>query len=577
MHKKLLCALFGLGWFAPALWAQSAPPLTAKEARTNAPSSAQIFYQLLVGEMSAANGDVGSAVSLLLDAARKTGNAQIFKRATDLALSTRAGENALQVARSWRSAHPRSAEASRYVLQILLALNRVGETQEPLKSLLELTPESERVDLLEALPSLFSRASDKKQAAAVMEQALANNALTDTKTAAAAWTSVAQMRAAASDFIAALEAVGRAQSVNAQHVPAALTAIDLMDKGRLQAEQRVKKYLDSAPAPAPQVRLAYARTLLDLQRLRDAHSQLELLTRERADLAEGWLLLGSVQMDMPGQAQAEMALQRFLELSPPQETNNRGRAQAHLLLAQLAEKKGDLAGAERWLAMVGSNELAVQIQSRRAALLARQGKMDEARELIRKLPVREPGDIRTKLLAEASLLREFKQHALAYDLLAPALAAAPQDADLAYEQAMLAEKLGRLDEMEQLLRRVMQTKPDQQAAYNALGYSLADRGVRLSEAKQLIQKALDFAPSDPFIQDSLAWVEFRQGNHQEALRVIEIAYKARPDAEIAAHFGEILWTLGQRERAQQIWREGLQLSAENETLLETLKRLQVKL
>jgi tetratricopeptide (TPR) repeat protein len=105
---------------------------------------------------------------------------------------------------------------------------------------------------------------------------------------------------------------------------------------------------------------------------------------------------------------------------------------------------------------------------------------------------------------------------------------------------------------------------------------LADRGVRLAEAKQLIEKALEFAPSDPYIQDSLAWVEFRLGNRQEALRLIEIAYKAKPDAEIAAHFGEILWSLGQRERALMIWREGLQLNADNETLQETLKRLQVQ-
>ena len=576
MKKSLICALLGWGLCTPVLWAQNAAPLTTKEVRANASSSAQLFYQLLVAEMSAANGDVGSAVSLLLDAARKSGDARIYKRATDLALSARAGENALQVARSWRQAHPRSAEASRYVLQILLALNRVGEAQEPLKTLLELTPEPERGGLLGSLPSLFGRASDKKLAAQVMEQALVN-ALADAKTAASAWTSVAQMRAGASDFPAALDAIGRAQAVNAQHVPAALTAVDLMDKNRPQAEQRVKKYLDSTPTPAAQVRLAYARSLMDLQRLRDAQLQLELLTRERADLAEGWLLLGSLQLDMPGQAQAEASLQRFLELSPPQAANNRGRAQAHLMLAQLAEKKGDLAGAERWLAMVGSSELAVQTQSRRAALLARQGKMNEARELLRMLPVREPGDARTKLLAEASLLREFKQYAAAFDLLAPALAATPDDVDMAYEQAMLAEKMNRLDDMERLLRRVIQTKPDYHAAYNALGYSLADRGLRLPEAKQLIQKALEFAPADPFIQDSLAWVEFRLGNRQEALRVIEIAYKARPDAEIAAHFGEILWSLGQRERAQLIWREGLQLNAENDTLLETLKRLQVKL
>jgi predicted Zn-dependent protease len=141
---------------------------------------------------------------------------------------------------------------------------------------------------------------------------------------------------------------------------------------------------------------------------------------------------------------------------------------------------------------------------------------------------------------------------------------------------MLAEKMGRFDDMEKLLRELMAKKPDYHHAYNALGFSLAERNQRLPEAKQLIQKALEFAPGDPFISDSLAWVEFRMGNQAEALRILQAAYKERPDAEIAAHLGEVLWTLGQRDRAQSVFREGVLINAENETLMETMKRLKVK-
>ena len=141
---------------------------------------------------------------------------------------------------------------------------------------------------------------------------------------------------------------------------------------------------------------------------------------------------------------------------------------------------------------------------------------------------------------------------------------------------MTAEKLNALTGMEKLLRQVMVIKPDYHHAYNALGYSLAERGIRLPEARDLIRKALEFAPDDPYITDSLGWVEFRMGNRAEALRVLDGAYKARPDPEIAAHLGEVLWTMGQRERAQAIWREGLFLGSENDTLQETLKRLRVK-
>jgi Flp pilus assembly protein TadD len=142
---------------------------------------------------------------------------------------------------------------------------------------------------------------------------------------------------------------------------------------------------------------------------------------------------------------------------------------------------------------------------------------------------------------------------------------------------MTAEKLNLLADMERLLRRVIEIKPDYAAAYNALGYSLADRNMRLPEAKQLIQKALEFAPTDPFIRDSLGWVEFRLGNLQEAARILSDAYKDKPDPEIAAHLGEVLWSLQQRDRALAVWREGHMMNPDNETLQETLQRLLVKL
>ena len=131
--------------------------------------------------------------------------------------------------------------------------------------------------------------------------------------------------------------------------------------------------------------------------------------------------------------------------------------------------------------------------------------------------------------------------------------------------------------MERLLRRVIALKPDFQHAYNALGYSLAERNVRLPEARQLIKKALEITPGDPFITDSLGWVEFRMGNLPEAARVLEQAYKAKPDAEIAAHLGEVLWAMGQKEKATNIWKEGMLLNSDNETLRQTLQRLRVKL
>ncbi|HVE54416.1 MAG TPA: tetratricopeptide repeat protein, partial [Ramlibacter sp.] len=243
---------------------------------------------------------------------------------------------------------------------------------------------------------------------------------------------------------------------------------------------------------------------------------------------------------------------------------------------QIAEKRRDFVQAGAWLDRIENSQDLVQAQNRRASILARQGRMDEARKLIRGLPERTPADARMKTMAEVQLLRDNKQYKPAYELLSQAVAKDPADADLAYDQAMIAEKMGDFAGMERLLRQIVARKPDYHHAYNALGFSLAERNQRLPEAKQLIQKALEFAPGDPFITDSLGWVEFRMGNRAEALRILQGAYKDKPDPEIAAHLGEVLWSLGQREQAQAIWREGLLLNSENETLQETLKRLRVK-
>jgi Flp pilus assembly protein TadD len=183
---------------------------------------------------------------------------------------------------------------------------------------------------------------------------------------------------------------------------------------------------------------------------------------------------------------------------------------------------------------------------------------------------------RRKVLAQSFLLREHREAQAAYNLVKAELDQKPDDTELLTELSLLCEKLKRYDEMETLLRQLMVKSPQEPHAFNALGYSLADRNIRLDEARQLIEKALQLAPHDAYIQDSLGWVLFRQGRQAEALRILQAAYKSKPDAEIAAHLGEVLWVMGQTREAGTIWREGLLLKADNETLVETLKRFNFK-
>jgi tetratricopeptide (TPR) repeat protein len=594
MMKKLLCAFSGWCLLIPLTIAQTAPaaPAAPSEAAaaTAAPKAraarntgvsmdAQLFYQVLLGELIAGNGEPAPAVSLILDAARKSNDARLYQRATDLALESRSGEVALQAARAWQQAQPASIEARRYILQILLALNRVVESADALKALLELTPAMERPQALSSVPRLYARVSDKKAVPLVVEQALAPY-FNAPPTAVAAWVMAARLRLAANNKAGALEAVQRGHAANRLDESPVMMAIEMMAPSLPAAEALVRQYL-SVPGPAQaELRFAYARNLLGALRYPEALTQLQIVTRDKPDFAQGWLVLGSLQLQEKQSVPAEAAFKRYLSLAekqPASADRDRALAQAFLALSQIAEKRQAFAEAESWLKRIDSPEVLVQAQSRRAALLARQGQLQAGIALIRELPERKDDDARNKLFAEVALLKEFKQLPMAYERLGQAVAGAPQDIELIYEQAMTAEKLNLLADMERLLRRAIEIKPDYAAAYNALGYSLADRNVRLPEAKQLIQKALEFAPADPFIRDSLGWVEFRLGNLQEAARILGDAYKDRPDPEIAAHLGEVLWSLQQRDRALAVWREGHMMNPDNETLQETLQRLRVKL
>ena len=552
---------------------------------TNSAMDAELFYQLLLGELNALNGlggSAGTSYSLMLDAARKTNDAALFQRAVELAVQARAGEPALQAARAWKQAQPQSRDANLQVMTILLALNRLPETLEPLRAHILLTPLDERSAVIAQLPRQYARASDKKAAAALVEQAL-EGSVANKSTAAASWTAIGRLRLAAADATGAVQAAARSQAADEANIGAALLALEIMDPKQPAAEPLVRRYLETSGAIS-EVRMGYARALMDVQRFGEASAQVQRLTREKPDMAEAWAVQGSLELQENQIDKADSSFKKYIELVTPErssEAKQRGLTQAYLSLAQIAEKRRDFALAESWLAKVDSPQALVSTQNRRASLLAKQGKMPEARALIAKLPERAgaegAADRSTKAIAEAQLLKDAKQYQEAYDVLQAAAEKSPQDHDLVYQQANAAEKLKRYGEMERLLRRAIEIKPDFAYAYNFLGYSLADRNVRLPEAKALLQKALEIAPGDPAITDSMGWVEFRMGNSAEAIRLLETAYKAFPNAEIGAHLADVLWATGQRDKAINILRECLLLDKEDDVLQETIARLRVKL
>ena len=562
----------------------AAPPVAAVVApasATPAPASsrmtARLMYELLLGEFTLQQGDAQGATAYLLNAARRSGDEALYKRAVEMAIQSRAGPAAVEASRAWRQAYPDSLEANRYELQILIGLGRVADTEAPLRALLMALPAAEKVAFINAIPALLQRVPDKPVAARTVERAL-SEFTTHTQLAPAAWTSIGRMRLQAGDAAGALAAATLGQDADASSEWPALLALQLMTTAdEPLAEALIQRHLNR-PQASPDVRISYARALVEAGRHADAHAQLDTLMRLQPDYADGWLVKGALLADQRRDAEAERTLLRYLELTPAEQagaSRDIGRGQALLMLARIAERRQDDASAERLLAQVMAPEQALTVQTRRAEMLARQGRLDEARRAIRAAPEQRPDDARLKLLAEAQLLRDHQQAEPAYQMLAAELPRTPDDQALLYDTAMAAERAGRLDEMERLLRRVIELNPEAQHAYNALGYAWADRGVRLDEARTLIEKAVQLAPDDSFIQDSLGWLEYRQGRPREARTLLEAAFQKRPDAEIAAHLGEVLWVLGEHDAARAVWREGLRLDAGNESLIKTLKRLQV--
>jgi tetratricopeptide (TPR) repeat protein len=589
-HRRritLFAALAVAGAFGSPAWSQTASQETpAQPSAMDAP----LFYQLLIGELELRQGEAGNAFEVILDAARRTRDGDLFRRAVDIALQARSGDRALVASQAWRESQPQSTDALRMQLQILSALNRPGDVPEPLQALLALTPEAERGSLISAIPRFLQRVPDKQQAARLIDTVLEPYRAAP-PTRVAALVASGRAWANADDPDLALKRAQEAHALDAKAPGPVLLALDLMAK-RPAAEALVQHHLQ-APDAEPALRLGYVRVLMAGQRFVEAVAQLERVTTDKPEMAQPFLTLGALHLEMRQPQAAEAALTRYLALAPadaappdPAKAEDddasapgasEGVVQAWLMLAQAAEQRADFAAAEGWLAKIDDPKRALEVQTRRATLLARQGRVDDAREAVRRAPEREPGDARAKLVAEASVLREVKRWGDAFDVLGGAVQRFPGDTDLLYEQAMVAEKMDRLDEMERLLRGVIAVKPENAHAHNALGYSLADRGQRLPEARALILRALELTPGDPFITDSLGWVEYRMGNIDEAVRLLRQAYAARPDVEIGAHLGEVLWAAGQRDEARRIWTESRSRDAANDVLRETLSRLKVDL
>ncbi|MCX7148992.1 MAG: tetratricopeptide repeat protein [Rhodocyclales bacterium] len=565
-HFPRLFALL-LALASACAWAQ-APAAAPAPTTTPAPAkeedrlpkqelTGQILYQFLLAEIAAQRGQFGLSAGAYLDLAVSTRDPRIVRRAAEIAFHARQYDAALTACRLWLSLEPESAQAKQMLSTLLLASGRVEELAGSLAR--DLAAEAPRVgDALIRLARAFVRYPDK-----LAIQRLFDQLTQPYLDLAEAHLVRAQAAAGAGDAARARSEIDQALELRPGWELAALFKAELLPKGAAQLDF-LKIWLAANP-DAQDVRLGYARGLVSEKRYEVARIEFRRLLSASPNNPDMLYAVGILSLQVNDAVEAEQQLKRFVEIG-------RGDLDpARFYLGQIADQAGRADEALRWYDQVAAGEHVMPAKVRASQVLLRQGKLDEARERLAAARANAPGDIRL-VVAEAQLLRDAGRHADAFAFLAKVLEVQPDQPDLLYETALAAEKLGYVDVLERHLRRLMALKPDSAQAYNALGFSLADRNLRLEEAAQLIDKALSLAPDDPFILDSKGWLLFRQGKQAAALEILQKAFAQKPDPEIAAHIGEVLWVLGRATEALSVWREATKAYPTNEALAATIKR-----
>ena len=522
--------------------------------------SGQAVFQVLVAEMALQRGDTNLATKAYSDLSLRTRDPRVLERTVEIAGYARRYDIALEAAKLWLDVEPGSVRAQQMLTGMLILSNRMDELAPTLVRMLEADKEGLGANLL-GLNRMFVRTEDRVAVFNLIEKVCR-----PFFGVAEAHYAVAQAASSASMQERALAEAGRALELRPDWEMAALLQAQIAARtSSAQAVAFLQAFVERNPM-ARDVKLQLARALVGEKRYDEARQIFNQMLQgfpDNPDVVYPVALLALQQNDL---AVAEAQFKHLLTLSIPD------KSLAYYYLAQIAEEKGKTDEAIDLYAKVESGDQLVQARMRGAQLLAGQGKLDEARKLLSEANAVSAEQSLQLAIAEAALLRKAKQPQAAFDLLDALLEKQPDNPELLYETALLAERLDKMEIMERRLRRLIELQPENGQAYNALGYSFADRGIQLTEARELIDKALTLLPNDTFILDSLGWVLYRQGDLSGALATLERAYGMRDDPEIGAHLGEVLWALGRKDDAQKLLRAAQKKHPDNEPLADAVKK-----
>ncbi|GAA5232678.1 tetratricopeptide repeat protein [Verticiella sediminum] len=539
--------------------------------------SGEILYQILVADWAAQNGAWATATSTALELARNTRDPRLARRALEFAL---AGDNlprAWDAARLWLELAPQDPQAYHTELMLAAANGNTEHLVETLRA--QIAAANDKGEAIVQAQQVLSRLADKPRAFELLDQMVTG----ELRNLPEAHAALAQSAFDAGDH---RRAVTEARAALAARPDWELAAGMVLQFGLLvepqQALATARSFAERHP-DARDLRLALVTALVQRGDYDGAIGELRAMAKYSPEDFVLLYLQGAISYEAGRPREAEKWLNEYIQV----ETRRRSASQddfdptsslvdAQLLLARIAEQEGRYDQAYGILASMTAPEARFPARMRQAVVRAKQGRVDDAMLLLDSANPEDEREQVLQTLVRGQILRDAGRSSDAMRALEGGVAMLPENTELRYELAMLYEQNGRLDDMELQLRRVIAIDPTSAHAYNALGYTLADRNQRLDEAEQLIQRALQLEPNDAAILDSMGWVHYRQGNYAEAIEYLGRAWRLRSDAEIGAHLGEALWADGKKEEAMLIWRAVQTRSPDDPLLRSTLQRLGVQ-
>jgi len=551
MSPKPLLVAFTLALGLPA-WAASPPAGEDLIGRT--------VFQVLLGELALREGAVDLSLQAWADLAERTRDPKVLARAVEVA--SFAGDNvrALQLVRIWLEVEPESNIARQSLVALLIQTRQLDQLRPHLAQLLEADKENLPTNLLH-LNRMLARISDK---AGVLE--LLDSVLADYRKLPEAHFALAQAALAANNEARALAETTQALRLRPDWEAAAIAHAKLLGRNNAGAGiDDLSRFLKRHPG-AREARLALGQMLVADKRLDDARQQYQRLLKDHPDDPSVLYPAAILALQAGDRDSGRQQLTRLLDTGFPD------KSAIHFLLGQIAQEAGEPEVAIGHFRRVTAGERYIAARGRIALILLGQGKRDEAIALLQQTRGATPGERSQLALIEAQLLREAGDEASAYSALEKALQTTPDDPELLYDAALTAERLGRHEALEAHLRHLLKRHPEHPHALNALGYSYADRNIRLDEAAELLSRAIALMPEDAYIMDSVGWLQYRQGKLDEALKTLQNAYRLKADPEIAAHLGEVLWQLDRRDEARSIWQTARGLHPENQSLKTVIEK-----